>query len=137
LRFANCAANRRLLPLDALSEIKPSLIHCSGRAELVMEAHRRLALRREVGNVFVEGERRDVTAREFELLQFLVQHPTRAYGRKELLNCVWGRRAIVRPRTIDVHIRRLRQKIERDDSRPEVILNVRKVGYRFNESALG
>jgi two-component system, OmpR family, phosphate regulon response regulator PhoB len=87
--------------------------------------------------VFVEGHPRYPTPREFELLQFLVQHPKRAYTRKELLKSVWGRRISVKPRTVDVHIRRLRQHIERDASKPELILNVRKVGYRLNLNALG
>jgi DNA-binding response OmpR family regulator len=81
--------------------------------------------------------RRELAPREFELLRFLVQHPTRAYSRKELLNSVWGPRPVAKPRTVDVHIRRLRQQIERDDSKPELILSVRKLGYRLNLEALG
>ncbi len=87
--------------------------------------------------VFVDGEKKDLALREFELLKFFVQHPMRVYGREQLLDLVWGRDTFVEPRTIDVHVRRLRQQIERDDSNPELILTVRSVGYRFNPDALG
>ncbi|MFZ0887503.1 MAG: winged helix-turn-helix domain-containing protein [Candidatus Binataceae bacterium] len=86
--------------------------------------------------VLVDGQPRRLAPREFELLQFLVLHPARAYSRKALLKSVWGRRTSVGPRTVDVHIHRLRRHIERDASRPELILNVRKVGYRLDLKAL-
>jgi two-component system alkaline phosphatase synthesis response regulator PhoP len=87
--------------------------------------------------VFVDGARRDLALREFELLKFFVQHPLRVYEREQLLDMVWGRDTFVEPRTVDVHVRRLRQHIERDDANPELILTVRSVGYRFNPEALG
>jgi phosphate regulon transcriptional regulator PhoB len=87
--------------------------------------------------VFVEGKRRELALREFELLKFFVQHPMRVYTREQLLDMVWGRDTFVEPRTVDVHVRRLRQHIERDDANPELILTVRSVGYRFNPEALG
>jgi phosphate regulon transcriptional regulator PhoB len=87
--------------------------------------------------VFVRGERRQLCLREFELLRFFVEHPSRVYSREQLLDLVWGRDVFVEPRTVDVHVRRLRRQIERDDARPELILTVRSVGYRFNPEALG
>ncbi len=87
--------------------------------------------------VFVEDHRRELALREFELLKFFVQHPMRVYTREQLLDMVWGRDTFVEPRTVDVHVRRLRQHIERDDANPELILTVRSVGYRFNPEALG
>jgi len=87
--------------------------------------------------VFVRGQRRQLCLREFELLRFFVEHPARVYSREQLLDLVWGRDVFVEPRTVDVHVRRLRCQIERDDSRPELILTVRSVGYRFNPDALG
>ncbi|HEY6298465.1 MAG TPA: response regulator [Candidatus Binatus sp.] len=87
--------------------------------------------------VFVEEKRRELALREFELLKFFVQHPMRVYTREQLLDMVWGRDTFVEPRTVDVHVRRLRQHIERDDANPELILTVRSVGYRFNPEALG
>jgi len=87
--------------------------------------------------VFVDGERRELALREFELLKFFVLHPMRVYTREQLLDMVWGRDTFVEPRTVDVHVRRLRQHIERDDANPDLILTVRSVGYRFNPEALG
>jgi two-component system, OmpR family, alkaline phosphatase synthesis response regulator PhoP len=86
--------------------------------------------------VFVDGKRHELALREFELLRFFVEHPLRVYSREQLLDLVWGRDTFVEPRTVDVHVRRLRQHIEKDDSNPELILTVRSVGYRFNPEAL-
>jgi two-component system alkaline phosphatase synthesis response regulator PhoP len=87
--------------------------------------------------VFVDSKQRQLCLREFELLRFFVEHPMRVYSREQLLDLVWGRDVFVEPRTVDVHVRRLRRQIERDDSKPELILTVRSVGYRFNPEALG
>jgi DNA-binding response OmpR family regulator len=87
--------------------------------------------------VFVDGKRKELALREFELLRFFVQHPMRVYSREQLLDLVWGRDTFVEPRTVDVHVRRLRQQVERDDANPELILTVRSVGYRFNPEGLG
>ena len=54
----------------------------------------------------------------------------------QLLDLVWGQDVHVEPRTVDVHIRRLRKRIERDDASPELIVTVRGVGYKFNPDAL-
>src|SRR5271163_2599306 len=86
--------------------------------------------------VFVDGKRHELALREFELLRFFVEHPLRVYSREQLLDLVWGRDTFVEPRTVDVHVRRLRQHIEKDDANPELILTVRSVGYRFNPEAL-
>jgi two-component system, OmpR family, alkaline phosphatase synthesis response regulator PhoP len=86
--------------------------------------------------VFLHGERVSLSLREFELLKFFVRHPHRVYDRLQLLDLVWGRDTFVEPRTVDVHIRRLRKRIERDDAFPELILTVRGVGYKCNPDAL-
>src|SRR5215510_12367604 len=84
----------------------------------------------------VDGERAGLSLREFELLKFFVTHPHRVYDRLQLLDLVWGRDVHVEPRTVDVHVRRLRKRIERDDTAPELIVTVRGVGYKFNPDAL-
>lgn len=78
----------------------------------------------------------ELSLREFELLKFFVQHPHRVFSRTQLLDLVWGQDVYVEPRTVDVHIRRLRQRIERDDASPELILTIRGVGYKFNPDNL-
>ncbi len=77
-----------------------------------------------------------LTLKEFELLRFLVQNPNRVLTRDQLLDRVWGGDVYVDPRTVDVHVRRLRKAIEKNDSQPEWILTVRGVGYKFDEDAL-
>jgi two-component system alkaline phosphatase synthesis response regulator PhoP len=86
--------------------------------------------------VFVRGRSVKLTLKEFELLRFLVQNPNRVLSRDQLLDRVWGGETFVTPRTVDVHIRRLRKAIEKDDSKPEWLLTLRGVGYKFDEKAL-
>ena len=96
----------------------------------------RLRLDFDTYEVFVEGKPATLSLREFELLKFFVRSPHRVYDRLQLLDLVWGRDVHVEPRTVDVHVRRLRKRIERDDANPELILTVRGVGYKFNPDAL-
>ena len=70
---------------------------------------------------------------EFELLRTLASHPGRVYSRRMLLESLWGAADYREPRTIDVHVRHLREKLERDPAEPEYILTVRGVGYRFRD----
>ena len=70
---------------------------------------------------------------EFELLRALASHPGRVYSRRMLLESLWGAADYREPRTIDVHVRHLREKLERDPAEPEYILTVRGVGYRFRD----
>jgi two-component system, OmpR family, alkaline phosphatase synthesis response regulator PhoP len=86
--------------------------------------------------VFARGKTIRLTLKEFELLRFLVQNPNRVLSRDQLLDRVWGGETYVTPRTVDVHIRRLRKAIEKDDSKPRWILTLRGVGYKFDEKAL-
>ncbi len=81
----------------------------------------------------VRGEPVDLTFVEFEVLSSLARHPGRVFPRDVLLDRVWGDSAYRDPRTIDVHIRHLREKIERDPKSPEYLLTVRGVGYRFRD----
>jgi two-component system alkaline phosphatase synthesis response regulator PhoP len=85
---------------------------------------------------FVRGKSVKLTLKEFELLRFLVQNPSRVLNRDQLLDRVWGGETFVTPRTVDVHIRRLRKAVEKDDRKPKWILTVRGVGYKFDEKAL-
>jgi phosphate regulon transcriptional regulator PhoB len=86
--------------------------------------------------VFARGKPVKLTLKEFELLRFLVQNPNRVLNRDQLLDRVWGGETFVTPRTVDVHIRRLRKAIEKDDGKPKWILTVRGVGYKFDEKAV-
>jgi DNA-binding response OmpR family regulator len=84
-------------------------------------------------SVDVRGERVSITFVEFEILTGLARSPGRVFTRDMLLTRVWGDSAYRDPRTIDVHIRHLREKLERDAKDPEYLFTVRGVGYRFRD----
>jgi DNA-binding response OmpR family regulator len=96
----------------------------------------------EAGDLRIDFERRQVEVRgepvrltyvEFEVLAALARNPGRVFSRTSLLERVWGDSSYRDPRTIDVHIRHLREKLERQAAQPELILTVRGVGYRFQD----
>jgi two-component system, OmpR family, response regulator len=84
-------------------------------------------------SVEVEGAPVQLTYVEFELLRTLAQRPGRVLSRQALLEALWGGSEYREPRTIDVHVRHLREKLEVDPREPRFILTVRGVGYRFRE----
>ena len=75
----------------------------------------------------------DLTLKEFELLEHLVKNRGKVLTRDVLLDKIWGYEYIGETRTVDVHIRHLRKKIEDDDSKPKLIETIRGIGYRFSE----
>jgi DNA-binding response OmpR family regulator len=77
------------------------------------------------------GEPVRLTAKEFDLLWFLASHPRRVFSRDQLMDRVWGYEAALDTGTVTVHVRRLREKIERDASHPRFLETVWGVGYRF------
>jgi DNA-binding response OmpR family regulator len=85
--------------------------------------------------VEVRGDSVELTYVEFELLRAMASRPGRVFSRQHLLEMLWGDYAYREPRTIDVHVRHLREKLEREPRDPELILTVRGVGYRFRDSA--
>jgi DNA-binding response OmpR family regulator len=97
----------------------------------------------EAGELKIDFEKRSAVVRdeavrltyvEFEILAALARAPGRVFSRTMLLERVWGDAAYRDPRTIDVHIRHLREKLEEESKTPELILTVRGVGYRFRDS---
>jgi DNA-binding response OmpR family regulator len=98
----------------------------------------------EVAGLRIDFDKRAVTVRgapaqttfvEFEILAALASHPGRVFTREMLLTRIWGDSAYRDPRTIDVHIRHLREKLELDAKNPEYLFTVRGVGYRFRDDA--
>jgi DNA-binding response OmpR family regulator len=83
--------------------------------------------------VEVGGHPVRLTYVEFELLALLAASPGRVYSRRMMLEALWGSADYRDPRTIDVHVRHLREKLESDSRNPEYILTVRSVGYRFRD----
>src|SRR5579859_6960268 len=84
--------------------------------------------------VRIRGDEAQLTFVEFEILAALVRAPGRVFTRDMLLSRIWGDAAYRDPRTIDVHIRHLREKIERDPKDPDYLFTVRGVGYRFRDT---
>jgi DNA-binding response OmpR family regulator len=87
--------------------------------------------------VWVRGAAAQTTFVEFEILAALANAPGRVFTREMLLTRIWGDAAYRDPRTIDVHIRHLREKLELDAKQPEYLFTVRGVGYRFRDDAEG
>ena len=83
-------------------------------------------------SVICGGEKIELTLKEFELLEVLVKNRGKILTREMLLDKVWGYEYIGESRTVDVHIRYLRKKVEKDDKNPKFIETIRGVGYRFN-----
>lgn len=83
--------------------------------------------------MFKNGKLLEMPLKEFELLKMLILNKGRVLSRELLLEKIWGFDYYGETRTVDVHVRYLRQKIEDDDSNPAYIETVRGIGYRFND----
>ena len=84
-------------------------------------------------SVMIDDREINLTAKEFDLLELLVTNPNKVYSREKLLNVVWGYEYPGDVRTVDVHIRRLREKIESNPSDPKYVFTKWGVGYYFKE----
>ena len=92
-----------------------------------------LTLNLEARTARISGKSLDLRPKEYDLLAVLAGNPGRAYTRNELLDEVWGREYFGDPRTVDVHVRWLREKIETEPGSPRRIITIRGTGYRFEE----
>ena len=90
-----------------------------------------LKLDREGRRVFIQEKEIKLTAKEFDLMELLMRNPGRVYSRENLMNVVWGYTYAGDYRTVDVHIRRLREKLEENPAEPDHILTKWGVGYYF------
>jgi DNA-binding response OmpR family regulator len=125
------------------SRVKAALRRASMRAAAAASAAEEGSEPLVAGEVAIDFAKRAVRLRgelvrttfvEFEILSTLARAPGRVFSREGLLEQIWGDYAYRDPRTIDVHIRHLREKIERDPKEPEYLFTVRGVGYRFRDS---
>jgi two-component system phosphate regulon response regulator PhoB len=91
-------------------------------------------LDRTARRVFLGEREISLTSTEFNLLEYFLTHPGRAYSRDQLLAAVWGESRYVTPRTVDVHVRRLREQIEEQPDNPRYLTTVRGFGYRFEDA---
>jgi DNA-binding response OmpR family regulator len=93
-----------------------------------------MAIDVEKREVRIRGKRVELTAKEFDLLAQFAAHPGKVYSRKQLLDLVWGYQHDGYEHTVNSHINRLRNKIEPDPTKPEFLLTVWGVGYKFNDA---
>ena len=100
---------------------KPSTTITAGN--ITLDTEQRIAIR--------DGVSVELTAKEYDLIELLMKNPRRVYSRENLMNVVWGYSYAGDYRTVDVHIRRLREKLERNSAEPEYILTKWGVGYYF------
>ena len=82
-------------------------------------------------NAYKSGVLIDLTAREYDVIEFLMKNPNKVYSREKLLDCIWSYEYRSDIRTVDVHIRRLREKLEDDPAQPQYIITKWGVGYFF------
>lgn len=94
-------------------------------------AARGLRIDRQLKKVFLNGIDRDFTQKEFELLSFLAEHPDQTFSKKELFEKVWGMDSLGDAATVTVHVKRIREKIEKNTSDPDFVETVWGKGYRF------
>ena len=88
-----------------------------------------IVIDKETYTVTVRGQPIKLSATEFKLLLYLAERPNKIFNRDHLLDAVWGQEIYIDPRTVDVHIRRLRLKIEKDPDNPQYIKTLRGIGY--------
>ena len=120
--------------LELKARIRAMLRRASGGAQgrpsaritagsITLDTEQRIAIR--------DSETVDLTAKEYDLIELLMKNPRRVYSRENLMNVVWGYSYTGDYRTVDVHIRRLREKLERNSAEPEYLLTKWGVGYYF------
>jgi two-component system phosphate regulon response regulator PhoB len=124
-------------PRELVARVRAHLRRAEKTQEPTVVTQGAIALNRDQCAVRVEGQLVELSATEFKLLEYLLSHPDRVFSRDQLLDAVWGTQAFVTPRTVDVHIRRLREKIERDSENPVYLRTVRGFGYKFESGEVG
>ena len=120
-------------PRELIARIRALLRRTAGSEESSVLEVKGLTLDQESRRIFLDGRPIEMGPTEFNLLQFFMSHPERAYTRGQLLDHVWGANVYVEERTVDVHIRRLRKALQTPDADySELVQTVRGTGYRFS-----
>lgn len=118
--------------LEVKARIKAIMRRSGKKAEETKEAvYGDLRINCSSRRVFIEGNEVNLTAKEFDLLELMVFNPNKVFDREALLELVWGRDYPGDARTVDVHVRRLREKIEKNPSEPKYVHTKWGVGYYF------
>ncbi len=120
-------------PQELVSRVRAVLRRLHREADQAEKpvSHGDLSLDPQTRLVTLAGQEISLTNREFDLLWLLAQHPRQVFSREQLLERVWGMADYIDPGTVTVHLRRLREKIEKDASQPTRLVTVWGVGYKF------
>jgi two-component system, OmpR family, response regulator ResD len=118
-------------PREVVARVHALLRRVPDAASTEPLSYGRIEIDRVRHEVTIDGQVVHMTLKEYELLVILAEQPGRAFSRPELLSAVWGYLWTGASETVTVHVRRLREKIERDPSAPSHLVTVRGVGYRF------
>nr|WP_155113399.1 response regulator transcription factor [Metabacillus mangrovi] len=129
-------------PLEIAARIKARLRRNQAPSHSLKETGRkhdfgRFILDEEAGELIVDGEAVQTPAQVFLLLQYLCQHPNTVLSKTKMLEAVWGFDSFVDDNTVTVHIRRIRERIEKDPSHPELLVTVRGLGYKLVKGKKG
>ena len=128
------ASKQMLFGADAQVQLRKGLEQLAAAVKVTMgPTGRNVILQKSFGGpeVTKDGESVNLSALEFKLLRYFIEHRGATLGRDELLNRVWGYEAMPYSRTVDVHVSGLRQKIEANPSRPQYVITVHRLGYKF------
>lgn len=112
-------------------EPKPITDDTQGKKDLILKI-RDITIDKEKYLVTLRNQEIKLSATEFKLLLFLAERPKKIFNREQLLDAVWGSEIYIEPRTVDVHIRRIRSKIEQNPDEPQYIKTMRGIGYFFD-----
>lgn len=129
-------------PLEIAARIKARLRRNQAASPAIKDPGRkhdfgRFILDEEAGDLIVEGQAVQTPAQVFLLLQYLCQHPNTVISKTQMLEAVWGFDSFVDDNTVTVHIRRIRERIEKDPSHPELLVTVRGLGYKLVKGKKG
>ena len=118
-------------PRELLARIKAVLRRCEAPLTPASIVAGDLEIDADAVTLTVRGQITPATATEFRLLHYLARHPGRVFTRDQILDAVWKETTFVSPRSVDVYVRKLREKIEIDPEHPRYLKTVRGTGYRF------
>lgn len=123
-------------PSELVARVKAHLarykrLTASGMPENEVIEIRSLKIDKTARRVYLNGEEKTFTTKEFDLLTFLAQHPNHVFSKEELFKEIWEMESVVDIATVTVHIKKIREKIEKSTSKPQYIETIWGVGYRF------
>jgi len=123
-------------PSELVARVKAHLarykrLTTSGMPENEMIEIRGLKIDKTARRVYINGEEKTFTTKEFDLLTFLAQHPNHVFSKEELFKEIWEMESVGDIATVTVHIKKIREKIEKSTSKPQYIETIWGVGYRF------